>query len=66
LRRHLLEQKPVSKLCGEFGLRPTVFYRWQKEFFENGRPAAGSPALRDDLRTMGFSSNSVTRVEPST
>ncbi len=39
LRRHLLEQEPVSKLCDELGLRPTVFYRWQKEFFENGAAA---------------------------
>ena len=36
LRRHLLEQEPISKLCDELGLQPTVFYRWQKEFFENG------------------------------
>jgi transposase len=39
LRRHLLEQEPVSKLCDEIGLQPTVFYRWQKEFFENGAAA---------------------------
>jgi transposase-like protein len=39
LRRHLLEQEPVSKLCDELGLQPTVFYRWQKEFFENGAVA---------------------------
>jgi len=39
LRRHLLEQMPISKLCDELGLQPTVFYRWQKEFFENGRAA---------------------------
>src|ERR687885_1268213 len=36
LRRHLLEHEPISKLCDEAGLQPTVFYRWQKEFFENG------------------------------
>src|SRR5260221_667987 len=36
LRRHLLEKEPISKLCDEMGLQPTVFYRWQKEFFENG------------------------------
>ena len=41
LRRHLLEQEPVSKLCDESGLQPTVFYRWQKEFFENGVAAFG-------------------------
>jgi len=39
LRRHLLEQVPVSDLCDELGLAPTVFYRWQKEFFENGAAA---------------------------
>ena len=39
LRRRLLDQEPISKLCDELGLQPTVFYRWQKEFFENGAAA---------------------------
>ena len=39
VRRHLLDKVPVSELCGEKGLKPTVFYRWQKEFFENGAAA---------------------------
>ncbi len=39
LRRHLLDKEPVSKLCDEIGLKPTVLYRWQKEFFENGASA---------------------------
>jgi transposase len=39
LRRHLLDNVPVSDLCEELGLQPTVFYRWQKEFFENGAAA---------------------------
>ena len=39
LRRHLLEKEPNSTLCDELGLQPTVFYRWQKEFFENGSAA---------------------------
>ena len=39
LRRHFLEKAPVSTLCEEHGLNPTVFYRWQKEFFENGGAA---------------------------
>ena len=47
LRRHLLEQEPISKLCDEFGLQPTVFYRWQKEFFENGA-AAFQAKVRSD------------------
>jgi transposase-like protein len=34
-----LDKVPVSELCEEKGLKPTVFYRWQKEFFENGAAA---------------------------
>src|SRR6202045_2549952 len=39
LRRHLQHHVPVSNLCEELGLLPAVFYRWQKEFFENGAAA---------------------------
>jgi transposase len=39
LKRHLLEKTPVSNLCDELDLTPTLFYRWQKEFFENGHTA---------------------------
>ena len=39
LRRHLVEGVPISDLCDELGLQPTVFYSWQKEFFENGAAA---------------------------
>jgi transposase len=36
LKRHLLEGVPVSEVCDQLGIAPTLFYRWQKEFFENG------------------------------
>jgi transposase-like protein len=36
LRRHLLDRVPVSDLCDEYGINPTVFYRWQKQLFEGG------------------------------
>ena len=39
LRLHLLEKKPVSDLCDQYDIHPTLFYRWQKEFFENGAAA---------------------------
>jgi transposase-like protein len=39
LKRHLLDKTPVSDLCAEFGIAPNLFYRWQKEFFENGHAA---------------------------
>ncbi|NOZ57416.1 MAG: transposase [Calditrichaeota bacterium] len=36
LREHLLEGRPVSDICDKHDLNPTVFYRWQKQFFESG------------------------------
>ena len=39
LRLHLLENTPVSDLCDQHGIHPTMFYRWQKEFFENAAAA---------------------------
>jgi transposase len=35
LKRHLLEKMSVSELCDSYGLHPTLFHRWMKEFFEN-------------------------------
>ena len=45
LRRHLVDNEPVSKLCDESALQPTVSCRWQKTFFENGA-AAFQPSNR--------------------
>lgn len=39
LRRHLIDKVPVSDLCDEYQLQPTLFYAWQKLFFENGASA---------------------------
>jgi transposase len=47
LRRHLLDKVPVSDLCEELGLQPTVLYRWQKEFFDNGASAFQGKGRRD-------------------
>jgi len=35
LKKHLVEKESVSDLCDKYNLQPTVFYRWQKQFFEN-------------------------------
>jgi transposase-like protein len=36
LKLHLLEKIPVSEVCRRYNLQPTLFYRWQQQFFENG------------------------------
>jgi transposase len=35
VRRHLLENIPVSDLCDEYGIHTTQYYTWQKQLFEN-------------------------------
>jgi transposase-like protein len=35
VRRHLVDKVPVSELCDEYGIQPSVFYGWQKQAFEN-------------------------------
>jgi transposase len=39
LRRHLIDRVPVSDLCDELQVPPSIFYAWQKQFFENGAAA---------------------------
>ena len=39
VRRHLVENVPVSDLCDELGIHPTQYYNWQKQLFENGEGA---------------------------
>jgi len=39
LRLHLLEHKPISEICDQYQLNPTLFYRWQKDLFDHGTAA---------------------------
>ncbi|MEO5351542.1 MAG: transposase [Magnetococcus sp. YQC-3] len=52
LRMHLLEKTPISDLCDQHVLHPTVFYRWQKEFFDNGALAfSGASGSKRELES---------------
>jgi transposase len=46
LREHLVEGKAVSDLCEKHRIHPTVFYQWQRQFFENGTAAFESKQSR--------------------
>jgi len=35
LRRHLQDKVPVSDLCDEYKIQPSVFYTWQRQLLEN-------------------------------
>mgnify|MGYP003597323322 CR=1 FL=1 len=36
LRRHHLEKVPVSEICEDAELQPSVFYGWQHHLFDHG------------------------------
>ena len=44
LKRHLVDKVPVSDLCNEEELQPSVFYQWQRQLFENLAGAFMTPA----------------------
>ena len=35
VRRHLADKVPVSDLCEEYKIQPSLFYQWQRQVFEN-------------------------------
>ena len=39
VKRHLLEGVPISTVCDEFQINPTLFYQWQRQLFENAHLA---------------------------
>src|SRR4051794_10106909 len=43
LKRHHLEKVPVSTVCDDNKLQPSVFYHWQRHLFENAAAVFESP-----------------------
>ena len=52
MRRHLVDKEPVSKICEDAQLQPSVFYQWLRQAFDNlgaamGPPSSGDPSKRE-------------------
>lgn len=47
LKRHMVDKVPVSDLCNEENLQPSVFYQWQRQALENLAGALTTPATAD-------------------
>ena len=45
LKRHHLEKTPISDLCDEEKLQPSLFYTWQRLLFENAALALDAFAV---------------------
>ncbi len=52
LRKHLLDKIPVSELCDGYGLQPTVFYRWQKQLFEQAAESCFQRTHKSELTRL--------------
>ncbi len=39
LKKHLVDHIPVSEVCDQFQIAPSMFYKWQQLLFENGSSA---------------------------
>ena len=57
LRRHLVDKVPVSDLCDEYKIQPSLFYLWQRQLMENlssalenGRGSRKSDRREQELR----------------
>lgn len=59
LKRHLVDHVAVSDLCDEYQLQPTIFYGWQKQFFENG----ASAFVRDTSRQKRVEEQRIQQLE---
>lgn len=35
LRKHFIEKEPVSNICDELGIKPSLFYDWQRVLFSS-------------------------------
>jgi transposase-like protein len=44
LRRNMIEKVPVSELCNELSIQPSLFYTWQRQAFDNLPAALNGPA----------------------
>jgi len=54
LREHLVEKVSVPDVCDKHGIQPSVFYRWQKNLFENGAPAFASGRILTAEKKLSY------------
>lgn len=41
LKKHYVDKKPVSEICEELKIQPSLFYHWQRQLFENADKVLG-------------------------
>lgn len=61
LREHLVENVAVSDVCDKHQIQPTLFYQWQKTFFEKG--SAAFESRRSPSRVVGLQERKLLALE---
>ena len=53
LRRHLADKVPVSDLCEEYKIQPSLLYQWQRQLLDNAaaalKPSQGTASRERQL-----------------
>lgn len=70
LRRHLADKVPISELCEEYQIQPSLVYIWQRQAFDHldavfqeGRPARAdvARATREQARVAALEAKLATK-----
>lgn len=52
LRKHFVEDVPVSDICDELGIQPSLFYDWQRVLFSSAEQVFNRPAEEGRTRYL--------------
>jgi hypothetical protein len=63
LRRHFVDKVPVSDLCDEHKIQPSLFYLWQRQALENLERAVETPNERDAVRRQAEQERKIAALE---
>ena len=63
LRRNMIEKVPVSELCNELSIQPSLFYTWQRQALDNLPAALNGPAATGPSRREKELAAEVTRLK---
>ena len=67
VRRHMVDKVPISDLCDEYGLQPSVLHGWHKQAADNLEAARARRKERRATTLAGVSAtNPPTSASPST
>jgi transposase-like protein len=63
VRRHFVDKVPVSDLCDEYNIQPSLFYLWQRQALENLEKAIEAPGDRESARRQAEQERKIAALE---